>query len=589
MRAARWKYPKRILAIALASTLLIVSVTGLSVGLSNRFSKERNSGGGAQIMHWKSTSNTVHRACSSTLYPEFCVSTVSSFPGLSKRPDPMEILKAVVNLSINAVEKAKAKARSLSRSDLDQRQRGALQDCFELFHNTLHELHGTLSDLKNATFMSIPQHASDLETLLSAAITNQYTCIDSFSGCNGTLKQRLLGRLHNVSHLVSNSLAMVKNISAEASSLANQRRTFPTQNGRLLSDQSDPNIMPMDSDGFPTWMSAGDRSLLQTSASTVKPNAVVAKDGSGNYKSITEAVHKAPENSQTRYIIHIKAGVYAENVELHPTKTNIMFIGDGMDVTVVTGNRNVKDKFTTYRSATVAVTGNGFIARDMTFENTAGPTKHQAVALRVGSDLSAFYQCNFKGYQDTLYAHSFRQFYRKCNIYGTIDFIFGNSAVVFQDCNLLARRPLKNQRIIYTSQGREDPNENTGISIQNCKVIAARDLEPVKSSFEAYLGRPWKEYSRTVFMQSFLGDLIQPAGWIEWNGPFALNTLYYGEYMNHGPGADTTNRVKWAGYRRILSSREASQFTVSKFIEGDSWLPSTGVKYVSGFTTTTTP
>jgi len=210
------------------------------------------------------------------------------------------------------------------------------------------------------------------------------------------------------------------------------------------------------------------------------------------------------------------------------------------------------------------------------------------VALRVGSDLSAFYRCSFKGYQDTLYAHSLRQFYRECNIYGTVDFIFGNSAVVFQDCNLLARRPLENQKILYTAQGRQDPNENTGISIQNCNVTAAPDLAPVKSSFEAYLGRPWKEYSRTVFMQSFLGDLIQPAGWLEWNGSFALSTLYYGEYMNRGPGAGTTKRVKWAGYRVINSSSEASSFTVSKFIEGDSWLPSTGVKYVSGFTSTTT-
>lgn len=116
--------------------------------------------------------------------------------------------------------------------------------------------------------------------------------------------------------------------------------------------------MPMDSHGFPTWMSAGDRRLLQTSTSTVKPNAVVAKDGSGNYTNITEAVNKAPEKSETRYVIHIKAGVYAENVELHKKKTNIMFVGDGMDVTVVTGNRNVKDNFTTFRSATVGKSSN---------------------------------------------------------------------------------------------------------------------------------------------------------------------------------------------------------------------------------------
>lgn len=607
MRAARWKSARRSLVIGFASTLLVISVICLAVRFPSRFKKEKNED--PQIDHirwkfsrfnkeknedrqsdhirWTSRSKAVHHACSSTLYPEFCVSSVSSFPGLSERPRPMEILKAVVNLSINAVKKAKARARSLSRPGLDQRQRGALQDCFELFDNTLDELHGTLSDLKNATFMSIPQHAADLETLMSAAITNQYTCIDSFTLCKGNLKQNLLGGLKNISHLVSSSLAMVKNISAEASSLAKLGRTVSNQNRRrLLSDQSDSDIMPMDSDGFPSWMSAGDRRLLQTSTGTVKPDAVVAKDGSGNYTNITEAVDAAPRKSNTRYVIHIKAGVYAENVELHKKKTNLMFIGDGMDVTVVTGNRNVKDNFTTFRSATVAVTGKGFIARDMTFENTAGPAKHQAVALRVGSDLSAFYRCSFKGYQDTLYAHSFRQFYTECNIYGTVDFIFGNSAVVLQNCNLLARRPLENQKILYTAQGRQDPGENTGISIQNCNVTFDSDLVPVKSSFEIYLGRPWKEYSRTVFMESFLDGFIHPAGWLEWNGSFALNTLYYGEYNNRGPGADTTKRVKWPGYRVINSSSEASQFTVSKFIEGNTWLPSTGVQYASGFTAT---
>ncbi|KAG6538290.1 hypothetical protein ZIOFF_003404 [Zingiber officinale] len=181
-----------------------------------------------------------------------------------------------------------------------------------------------------------------------------------------------------------------------------------------------------------------------------------------------------------------------------------------------------------------AVVGDGFLMRDLTVENSAGPSKHQAVALRVGADLSAFYRCSFVGYQDTLYAHSLRQFFRNCDVYGTVDFIFGNAAVVLQNCSLYARRPLDNQQNIFTAQGREDPNQNTGISIHNCKVAAASDLAPVQSSFRTYLGRPWKEYSRTVFMQSSLDSLIAPAGWLEWNGSFALKTLYYGEYMNRG-------------------------------------------------------
>ena len=228
------------------------------------------------------------------------------------------------------------------------------------------------------------------------------------------------------------------------------------------------------------------------------------------------------------------------------------------------------------------MTGDGFIARGITFRNTAGPQNHQAVALRSGSDLSVFYLCGFEGYQDTLYVHSQRQFYKQCDIYGTVDFIFGNAAVVLQNCMIYARRPMDKQTNAVTAQGRTDPNQNTGISIHNSRVMASSDLRPVLSSFKTFLGRPWKEYSRTVFLQTYLDSLVDPAGWLEWNGNFALNTLYYGEYRNFGPGASTGGRVKWGGYRVITSSTEASRFTVANFIAGRSWLPATGVPFYSG-------
>ena len=229
-----------------------------------------------------------------------------------------------------------------------------------------------------------------------------------------------------------------------------------------------------------------------------------------------------------------------------------------------------------------AVVGNNFLARDLTIENSAGPSKHQAVALRVGADLSAFYRCSFVGYQDTLYTHSLRQFFRDCDIYGTIDFVFGNAAVVLQSCNLYARRPLPNQSNIFTAQGREDPNQNTGISVHRCKVAAAADLAGREASTRTYLGRPWKQYSRTVFLQSELDSLIDPAGWLEWSGDFALDTLYYGEYMNTGAGAGTSGRVKWKGYRVITSAAEASAFTVGSFIDGDVWLAGTSIPFTTG-------
>ncbi|PNX84942.1 pectinesterase [Trifolium pratense] len=228
-----------------------------------------------------------------------------------------------------------------------------------------------------------------------------------------------------------------------------------------------------------------------------------------------------------------------------------------------------------------SVSGERFIAVDITFKNTAGPEKHQAVAVRNNADLSTFYRCSFEGYQDTLYVHSLRQFYRDCKIYGTVDFIFGNAAVVFQNCNIYARKPMQNQKNAVTAQGRTDPNQNTGISIQNCTIDAAPDLANDLNSTSSYLGRPWKIYSRTVYMQSYIGDFVDPSGWLEWNGTLGLDTIFYGEYDNYGPGSITDNRVQWPGYF-LLNDTQAWNFTVLNFTLGNTWLPDTDIPYTEG-------
>ncbi|KAK6162537.1 hypothetical protein DH2020_002378 [Rehmannia glutinosa] len=320
--------------------------------------------------------------------------------------------------------------------------------------------------------------------------------------------------------------------------------------------------------------------LLQSS--NPRANVVVAQDGSGDFRTVSAAVKAIGKRSgNDRYVIYVKQGTYRENVEIGSSLTNIMLLGDGIGRTIITGSRSVDGGSTTFKSATVAVVGDGFIARGITFRNTAGARNHQAVALRSGSDLSVFYQCSFEGYQDTLFVHSERQFYRDCDIYGTVDFIFGNAAVVLQNCNIYPRNP-PNRTNTITAQGRTDPNQNTGISIHNCRVTAAPDLRPVQGSVRTYLGRPWKEYSRTVFMKTNLDSLINPAGWMPWSGNFALNTLYYGEYANTGPGSSTANRVNWRGYRVIRSASEAARFTPGSFIAANSWIPNTNVPFTSG-------
>lgn len=226
--------------------------------------------------------------------------------------------------------------------------------------------------------------------------------------------------------------------------------------------------------------------------------------------------------------------------------------------------------------------GEGFVGVDMTIRNTAGAIKYQAVALRNGADMSAFFRCSFKGHQDTLYPHSLRQFYRECDIYGTVDFILGNAAVVLQNCNIYPTLPIRGQSNEITAQGRMDPNQNTGTIFQNCTIRASADLASSNFTVRTYLGRPWREYSRTVYMQSFMDSLIAPSGWDIWSGDFALATLYYAEYSNTGPGSDTTNRVTWPGYHNAMDAVEAANFTVSNFLAGDAWLPQTGVPFKDG-------
>ncbi|OAY83371.1 putative pectinesterase/pectinesterase inhibitor 32 [Ananas comosus] len=284
--------------------------------------------------------------------------------------------------------------------------------------------------------------------------------------------------------------------------------------------------------------------------------------------------------AQRRYIIHIRRGTYDEYVSVD--KPNVVFIGDGMGVTVITGNHSVADGWTTFNSGTAIVSGPGFIARDLTIRNTAGPMKGQAVALRSSADLSVFYRCSFEGYQDTLYAHSDKQFYRECRITGTVDFIFGDAAAVFQFCLILARRPLPGQENTITAQGRYYSWRSTGFTIQNCNISADSDLAPYIEQIHSYLGRPWKNFSRTVIMETYIGSLIRPEGWLEWNGSFALDTLYYGEYKNSGPGSGLRGRVKWPGYHIITDPAVAANFMVARLIDGDSWLPSTGISYKSG-------
>uniref|UniRef100_A0A0C9RIW0 Pectinesterase n=1 Tax=Wollemia nobilis TaxID=56998 RepID=A0A0C9RIW0_9CONI len=510
----------------------------------------------------------IENFCSATLYPESCRASLSPYlKGLSRKR-PMDLFHIALTVAVKEANKAFALASGLFKQAEDHAVRMALQDCVELMDITHDQIDGTISLFKRVEMKALTgQQFGDVKAWLSAAITNMETCYDGIlEKSDGIAQSQMLSSVYRAKVLASNSLAvLVKIIGADHS------------------EKTGSNFGEID-EGFPSWVTAADRRLLRSSPNDVEANVVVAADGSGDFKTITEAINKAPNKSNERYVIKVKKGTYEENVEVGKKKLNILLVGEGMEDTIITGSRNVVDNATTFNSATVAAVGMGFMAQDIAFINTAGPHKHQAVALRVGADQSVLYRCKIAGYQDTLYVHSLRQFYRECLVLGTVDFIFGNAAVVLQNCTLLPRKPGASQKNAITAQGRTDPNQNTGISIQGCNISADSDLVPVKSSFPTYLGRPWKNYSRTVYMQSYLDDVINPAGWLEWSGDFALSTLYYGEYMNTGPGAGTESRVTWPGYHVINSSAEASQFTVGEFIQGNDWLLTAGVEYTDGLT-----
>ncbi|XVF57538.1 hypothetical protein PTKIN_Ptkin06aG0213600 [Pterospermum kingtungense] len=506
------------------------------------------------------TQPLIIQACAGVDNQDLCLSNMQmELQNLGADQTPSSVLHAALRASLNEARQTIETMLKFTGLSVSYREQIAIEDCKELLDFSVSELASSVAEMRKIRDGDrSAEYEGNLKAWLSAALSNQDTCLEGFEGTDRHLESFVRGSLNQVTQLVGNVLAMYT-----------QLHSLPF---RPPINMTTTNTTTSSSE-FPEWITDGDQELLRKNPRGMHVHAVVSLDGTGHYQTITDAINEAPSYSNGRYIIYVKKGVYKENIDMKKKKTNIMLVGDGIGQTIVTGNRNFLQGWTTFRTATVAVSGKGFIARDMTFRNTAGPHNHQAVALRVDSDQSAFFRCSMEGYQDTLYIHSLRQFYRECNIYGTIDFIFGNGAAVLQNCKIFTRVPLPLQKVTITAQGRKNPNQNTGFSIQNSYILATQPT---------YLGRPWKQYSRTVFMNTYMGGLVQPRGWLEWNGNFALSTLWYGEYRNYGPGASLSGRVKWPGYHIIKDASAANFFTVGRFIDGRSWLPATGIRFTEG-------
>ncbi|WOL09395.1 hypothetical protein Cni_G18148 [Canna indica] len=554
---ARCRTRRRLAVIGISFLVLVAVVVGIVVSTGKHESDDDRSSDNAAA----SFSSSIKLLCDRALHPDECRSSLNQAAANATALDPTKIFQLAVQIAIDELAKVPAVFGNLaSNKSLDNFTAAALAECSELTLLAVESLDETLSATNNLTSTDT---IGDLKTWMSAAITDQSTCIDDMERASPAVKATVVEPLANSSIFSSNALAIFN----EVSNFLDQFKQ------RRLTSTSPPSFHQRHRP-FPAWVSRHDRKLLESADVMKDADIVVAKDGSGKYRTINDALRAVPKKSSRRTLVYVKKGVYKENVKVEKKLWNVMMVGDGKKATIITGSLNVVDGTPTFQTATLAVFGKGFIARDIGIRNTAGAAKHQAVAMMSKSDLSVFYRCSFDAFQDTLYSHSNRQFFRECDIIGTVDFIFGNAAVVYQACNILPRAPMANQFDTITAQGRVDPNQNTGISIHDCNIEANGEVAGV----DIYLGRPWKPYAVTVIMKSTMAGIIDSKGWMAWTENTAPDTIFYSEYQNRGPGSSTKNRVKWKGVK-TMTAAQANKFAVAQFIGGKSWLPHVGVPF----------
>ncbi|KAI7733548.1 hypothetical protein M8C21_005036 [Ambrosia artemisiifolia] len=383
------------------------------------------------------TDGDINRWCQTTPHPNQCNYFLSRGPHRAPRHRSDFRLMAL-QAAIDNANEAQGCTKKLGKMCRTSATKAVWNDCYRLLNNTVFQLNQTVTGLKNNQSTNF-----DTQTWLSAALTNLQTCITGCNEMNLTDFAKPIAT-SNLTEMISNSLAI---------------------NHQFLKQKPASN---QTNDDFPTWFSRHDRRLLATVSLQSLANVTVSQVSGNRFMTIQSALDYAGsiDRQNKRFIIYIKAGVYKENIDIVNGLNNIMFVGDGIRYTIITGNRSAAGGSTTYGSAT---------------------------------------------------------------------------------------------------------------------VVPAPDLIPVLGSVQTYLGRPWQQYSRTVFMKTYLDGFINPKGWLPWgNTDFAFTTLYYGEYGCFGNGSSVKNRVNWTGYHGDMSLDDAQQFTVSGLIAGRMWLPATGVPFISG-------
>lgn len=293
---------------------------------------------------------------------------------------------------------------------------------------------------------------------------------------------------------------------------------------------------------------------------------VVARDGTGEFRNVAEALEVCRAFMDYHKVIYVKKGTYKEKIVVPQWLTNIEILGEDRDNTVITydDHANIKLPGTdrgmgTFRTYTIKVQGSGITFRNITIENNS-PRMGQAVALHTEGDRIILVNCRLLGHQDTVYTGTVgtRLLFKDCYIEGTTDFIFGPATAWFEDCEIHSKA---NSYITAASTPKEQPY---GYVFNRCRLTADTAVTKV------YLGRPWRDYGYTLFMNCELGCHIRPEGWHHWQKE-REQTARYAEYNNHGAGAETSKRVAWS---RQLTKKEAGKITMSAvFGVNNEWTP----------------
>ncbi|KAJ9158644.1 hypothetical protein P3X46_024209 [Hevea brasiliensis] len=544
--------------VSIFSLILIVCFVIGMAGWFNEESEMKNVNPHIKFVH--------DQVCEPTNYKESCAQTLESINSTDRK----EIIKATILAASDAVKQSiKFTKRLEVKANSESRTKMALDDCQELLENAMQELQVSYSLVNGSDLSTINERSAQLQSWLSSVLAYQETCVDNFED-HSIIKPLIRMGMIDASHRIDNALAIL-------STSFNVPKSYD-----YYSPQSSRRLLSVGDDGYPTWFSASDRKLLALQDNDrIKPNAVVAQDDSGQFVNISAALSAYPKHLKGRYVIYVKAGIYHEHVTVTRKHPNVFIYGDGPKKTIVIGKKSFASGVNTWRTATFVAEADGLIAKSIGFANTAGLSGRHAVALRVDSDMSAFFNCRMDGYQNTLLYQAKRQFYRNCVISGTIDFIFGYGAAVIQNSLIIVRRPRTNQKNTVTADGRKEEHATTGLVIHNCRIVPEKKLVPHRFNIPTHLGRPWKPFSRTIVMESQLADFIQPEGWMAWAGFLHLDTLYYAEYANTGPGANTNRRVRWKNFH-VIDRNEAHQFTAGEFLHGAEWIKRAGVPVLLG-------